>query len=237
MNTTKNQLYLIPSTLGDTPLSSVLPDRNRKIINNLSTFIVEDLKSARRFLRKAGYKGSFEEITFHVYNEHSEVTDLAIIMNALSSETDVGLLSDAGLPCVADPGAEIVREAHQKNIKIIPLTGPSSIFLALMASGFNGQNFAFNGYLPIGRSERIRKIKQLETKIYKENQTQLFIEAPYRNRQLIEALIKACHDDTRLCIASDLTTETEYIRTKKMAAWKKGLPDIHKRPTVFLLYK
>ena len=237
MNTTNSQLYLIPSTLGDTPLNTVLPDRNRKIINSLKTFIVEDIKSARRFLRKAGYKGDFEDITFHVYNEHSQVTDLAIIMNTLSSEKDAGLLSDAGLPCVADPGAEIVREAHQKNIKITPLTGPSSIFLALMASGFNGQNFAFNGYLPIGRNERIRKNKPLETKIYKEDQTQLFIEAPYRNRQLIEALIKACHQDTKLCIASDLTKETEFIRTKKMAAWKNSLPDIHKRPTVFLLYK
>ena len=231
-----NTLYLIPSTLGDTGINHVIPGYNLDIIQRLHIYIVEEIKTARRFLRKAGYKGNFDDIEFLVNNEHTNSHDRIDIFKILDSNEDIGLLSEAGVPCVADPGAEVVKQAHIKGMNVKPLVGPSSILLALMASGFNGQFFVFHGYLPIKRDAREATLRKIEKNIYKENQTQIFIEAPYRNAHMFETILKVCSQSTRLCIAADLTTQNEYIKTKSIKDWKTNRPQINKRPVVFLLY-
>ena len=228
-------LYLIPTTLGNNNTDKVIPQYNYSIIDSLEEFIVEELRSARRFLRKANYKKDFDEVIFNVLNEHTRPEESVYYLESLKIGKNVGLLSEAGVPCVADPGAEIVKRAHKYNIRVIPLTGPSSIILSLMASGFNGQNFAFVGYLPIKENERIKKIKELENLSFTKNQTQIFIETPYRNTQVFNTLIKVCSKNTQVCIASNLTLENEYIATKSIFEWKKLKPEIHKKPTVFLI--
>lgn len=237
--TQKGKLYLIPNTLGDTELDRILPSYNLKTIENIRHFIVEDLRNARRFLSKAGWKGKIDDLNFYLLNEHSRPEDIQQHLKVSENGIDIGLLSDAGTPCVADPGADIVAMAHQKGIRVIPLTGPSSILLSLMASGFNGQNFAFIGYLPRDKNQREKTIKQLEVKVFKENQTQIFIEAPYRNNQMLESLLRCCSHQTKICIARDITLDEELIVSKSVAEWKKDkiLPDLHKRNTIFLLYK
>ncbi len=233
----RGKLYLIPSPLGESDFNKIFPPGNGEIIDSLDEFIVEDLRTARRFLRKVGFTKSFDNIIFHVLNEHSDKKEIGDFLNSNLQGKDIGLLSEAGLPCVADPGSNLVRLAHQKKIRIIPLTGPSSIFLALMASGFNGQNFAFVGYLPIENKARIKKIKQVEKDVYQKDQTQIFIETPYRNIQLFNALLKTCSVDTMLCIACDISTDMEFISTKSIKEWKQENPELHKRPAVFLLYR
>jgi 16S rRNA (cytidine1402-2'-O)-methyltransferase len=235
----KGKLYLIPNTLGDIELNRILPAYNLKVIENIRHFIVEDLKNARRFLSKAAWRGRIEELHFYLLNEHSRLADIQQHLEVAIKGEDIGLLSDAGTPCVADPGADIVEMAHKRGIQVIPLIGPSSILLSLMASGFNGQNFAFLGYLPRERGQREKSIKQLESKIFKENQTQIFIEAPYRNNQMMESLIKSCSNGTKICVARDITLEEELIISKSVQEWKKEktLPELHKRNTIFLLYK
>ena len=228
-------LYLIPTTLGNNNTDKVIPQYNYSIIDSLEEFIVEELRSARRFLRKANYKKDFDKVIFNVLNEHTRPEESVYYLESLKIGKNVGLLSEAGVPCVADPGAEIVKRAHKYNIRVIPLTGPSSIILSLMASGFNGQNFAFVGYLPIKENERIKKIKELENLSFTKNQTQVFIETPYRNTQVFNTLIKVCSKNTQVCIASNLTLENEYIATKSIFEWKKLKPEIHKKPTVFLI--
>jgi 16S rRNA (cytidine1402-2'-O)-methyltransferase len=180
MDKSKGKLYLIPSSLGNSKLNSIIPEYNSKIINRLDEFIVENIRTARRFLKKTGFKKSFDNITFYILDKHSDQTEILSYLNSIDKGKDIGLLSEAGTPCIADPGAEIVRMAHQKNIRVIPLVGPSSIFLALMASGFNGQNFVFHGYLPVKKYLKINKIKTLEKDAQQKNQTQIFIETPYR---------------------------------------------------------
>jgi 16S rRNA (cytidine1402-2'-O)-methyltransferase len=236
MDKSKGKLYLIPSSLGNSRLNSIIPEYNSIIINRLDEFIVENIRTARRFLKKTGFKKSFDNITFHILNKHSDQTEILSYLNSTDKGKDIGLLSEAGTPCIADPGAEIVRMAHQKNIRVIPLVGPSSIFLALMASGFNGQNFVFHGYLPIKKYLKINKIKTLEKDAQQKDQAQIFIETPYRNKQLLDSIIETCNKETLLCIACNITLENEFIITKTIAEWSKNLPDIHKRPTVFLLY-
>ncbi|MCK4288597.1 MAG: SAM-dependent methyltransferase [Bacteroidales bacterium] len=236
MDKSKGKLYLIPSSLGNSKLNSIIPEYNSKIINRLDEFIVENIRTARRFLKKTGFKKSFDNITFYILDKHSDQTEILSYLNSIDKGKDIGLLSEAGTPCIADPGAEIVRMAHQKNIRVIPLVGPSSIFLALMASGFNGQNFVFHGYLPIKKYLKINKIKTLEKDAQQKNQTQIFIETPYRNKQLLDSIIETCNKETLLCIACDITLKNEFITTKTIAEWSKNLPEIHKRPTVFLLY-
>ncbi|MCX6250788.1 MAG: SAM-dependent methyltransferase [Bacteroidetes bacterium] len=213
-----------------------MPAINLKIISGLHYFIVEELKSARRFLRAAGFTGDFDQLHFLVFNEHSDKTSLIPFIEPILEGNDTGLLSEAGIPCVADPGSEIVKEAHERGIRVIPLSGPSSIYLALMASGFNGQDFAFHGYLPIDKLARAKKLKELEHAVYSRDQTQLFIEAPYRNLQLFKAILESCNPGTLLCIATELTTEKELVQVKTISEWKKSIPDIHKKPTVFLVY-
>ena len=231
-------LYLIPVTLGDTEIEKVLPAHNRDIILSIKHFIVENIRSARRFLKKVDKSIDIDTLTFYELNEHTEQKDIAHYLDALSKGEPMGVISEAGCPGVADPGAMVVEMAHRKNLRVIPLSGPSSIIMAVMASGFNGQNFAFNGYLPAKPAERNSRIKQLEARIYKENQSQIFIEAPYRNTKMIQSLLSYCRPDTLLCIASGITTQEEWIKTKSIAQWKKEkLPEIDKIPTIFILYK
>jgi len=236
---TKGKLYLIPNTLGESSLEEVIPNGNIDKILKIKHFIVEDLRNARRFLSKAGWRGSIEELEFYELNEHSKPRDIIKHLDKAAEGIDIGLLSDAGTPCVADPGADIVAMAHSKGIQVVPLVGPSSILLALMASGFNGQNFTFLGYLPRERGNRERSIKDLEKKIFRLHQTQIFIETPYRNNQMLESLAKSCSPSTRICVATDLSLETETIISQTAEEWKKMYQniDIHKRNTIFLMYK
>jgi len=235
----KGKLYLLPNTLGESELSHVLPTENLVIISKLKYYIVEELKNARRFLSQAGWKGRMEELQFFELNEHSKPGDFENYLDMIFQGHDMGLLSDAGLPCVADPGAQIVELAQSKGIVVVPLVGPSSIFLSLMASGFNGQNFAFLGYLPREKKEREIALKDLEKRIYQQNQTQIFIETPYRNLPMLDSILLSCSNHTKLCIASNITLPNEVIVTKTIAKWKKNQtnPDIHKQNAVFLLYK
>lgn len=234
---TKGRLFLIPSFLSETEKEKVFPDYNIDVIISLDEFIVEDLRTARRFLRKVGFQKDFENVQLHLLNEHTDLTSIHSYLNSIDKGKDIGLLSEGGLPCVADPGSEIVKLAHQKKIEVIPLIGPSSIMLALMASGFNGQNFAFHGYLPIDSKERFKKIKALELLIHSQNQTQLFIETPYRNIKLFDALVQQCSPHTMLSIGIDITGDKSMIITKSIQEWKKTKPEIHKIPVVFLLFK
>lgn len=231
-------LYLIPVPLGENPLEQVLPSYNRSIVSSIKHFIVEDIRSARRFLKKTDSSIDIDTLTFFELNEHTDLTKITHILGPLEKGEPMGVISEAGCPAVADPGAAAVALAQKKNLPVVPLVGPSSIILSLMASGFNGQNFAFNGYLPVKPAERTSKIRQLESRAYKENQTQIFIEAPYRNAKMLESLLSACRPDTKICVAVGITTEQEYIRTKTVAQWKKDkLPDFQKIPAIFLLYK
>lgn len=231
----KGNLYLIPTPLGDASRDASAQDLNLHIINSLDTFIVEELRTARRYLRKIGYKTDFKNVTFHLLNEHTPEIETQQMLKASFAGKNIGLLSEAGLPCVADPGHIIVKQAHNSGIRVVPLVGPSSIMLALMASGFNGQNFAFHGYLPIKPTERISALHSLEQKIKKSGQTQIFIETPYRNLSLFQSIVQNCSASTCLCIAVDLTLETEYIRSQTVSEWKNRQPEINKRPAVFLL--
>jgi 16S rRNA (cytidine1402-2'-O)-methyltransferase len=232
----RGKLYLIPSTLGAQTANNVIPAGIIDIIRTLRYLIVEKPRTARRFLAELGIKPPFDNITFFTLDKHTGQEELLRFLDPVS-EADVGLLSEAGVPCVSDPGAEIVRLAHLKNISVVPLAGPSSILLALMASGLNGQNFAFNGYLPIQRNDRINKIKQLEKRSNNENQSQIFIETPYRNNQVFKDIISSCGNDTLLCIATNLTLADEQVRTMTINQWKRQDIDINKKPTVFILLK
>jgi len=234
----KGVLYLIPTILGDTAeTADVIPAKINRIINTIDEYIVENEKSARHYLKKMGIQKPLQEITLHLLNQHTPVQEISGYLNSISEGKNIGIISEAGCPGIADPGADVVKMAHEKNIQVVPLVGPSSIFLALMASGFNGQNFAFNGYLPKERPDRIKKIKELERLAQQKDQTQLFIETPYRNTHMLEDILTSCEGSTKLCIACDITLSTEYIKTKTIAAWKKQVPDINKRPTIFLIYK
>lgn len=228
-------LYLIPITLGESDLNDVIPVTQRDIIHSISHFIVENVRTARRFLKKVDSEIDIDALHFYELNKHTDKNQLHSYLDPIKQGFHVGIMSEAGCPGVADPGADVVRIAHEKNLRVVPLVGPSSILLAVMGSGMNGQNFAFNGYLPIKKNEKAQQIKLLEKRIYTENQSQLFIEAPYRNLQLLDDLLQNCQPQTKLCIACDLTLETEFIKTQSIAAWKKSKPDIQKRPAIFVL--
>jgi 16S rRNA (cytidine1402-2'-O)-methyltransferase len=228
-------LFLIPALLGETEISKVLPSYNKEIILSIKYFIVENVRTARRFLKQTDADINIDELTFFTLNKHTSKEELSGFLNPLTDGHSVGIISEAGCPAIADPGAEIVSIAQQKNIKVVPLIGPSSILLALMASGFNGQSFAFQGYLPIDAECRIKTLKTLEQRVYSENQTQLFIETPYRNNKMLEDILKTCKSSTLLCVAADITLETEFIKTKSIEAWKKSLPELSKRPCIFAI--
>jgi 16S rRNA (cytidine1402-2'-O)-methyltransferase len=229
-------LFLIPVTLGETEVSKVLPSYNKEIIVSIRHFIVENERTARRFLKQTAPDISIDELTFYTLNKHTSKEELSGFLKPVEAGYSVGIISEAGCPAIADPGADIVAIAQQKHIRVIPLVGPSSILLALMASGFNGQSFAFQGYLPIDHDQRIKCLKNLEQRVYSENQTQLFIETPYRNDKMVEDILKTCKAATKLCIAADITLESEYIKTKSVGEWKKQIPALSKRPCIFALY-
>lgn len=228
-------LHLIPSPLGDNDPKEVIPISILETIPSIKHFVVEEVRTARRFLSKAGLKGMIEELNFYVLNEHTKPEDVEKYVNVLLDGNDVGLISEAGLPAVADPGALLVKLAHNNNIIVKPYVGPSSLMLALMASGLNGQCFAFTGYLPVKADERKSKIKLIEKVSAQLSQTQIIIETPYRNDQLFKDIIATCGNNTRVCIAADITLATETIITKSVAQWKKQMLTIGKRPCVFLI--
>lgn len=230
-------LYLFPVTLGETELSLVIPAFNTELIKTISFFIAEDAKNARRFLKQCGYP-DISKAEILLLNEHTKDSDIPALINELQQGKNVGLLSDAGCPGIADPGADVVRLAYQKGIKVVPLVGPSSIVLSIMASGFNGQNFAFNGYLPIEKPARTKRIKELESIAAKANQSQFFIETPYRNEALFEDLLIALRPETLLFVGVNLTNPDEQIRSATVGNWKKSKkPVLHKVPAVFGIYK
>lgn len=230
-------LYLLPVTLGDTSIESVLPTYNREVILKIKHFVVEDVRSARRFLKKVEPSIVIDELTFYPLNKHTSPEEISGYLNPLMAGNPMGVISEAGCPAVADPGADVVAIAQRKGLKVVPLVGPSSIILSVMASGFNGQSFAFHGYLPIEPSERAKRIKALEARAYAEDQTQLFIETPYRNNKMAEEIMRDCKPQTKLCIAANITCEDEFIRTRTVKEWKGKLPDLSKIPCIFLLYK
>jgi len=230
-----SSLYLIPTTLGESDTARVIPADVSAIVKNINYFIVENIRTARRYLRKMDPQLNIDELQFFELNQHTDGTIIAEYLRPIIEGFDVGIISEAGCPGIADPGAEVVKIAHTRQIRVIPLVGPSSILLSLMASGMNGQNFAFIGYIPVKPAERVKAIREIERRSGFEKQTQIFIEAPYRNTQLINDLINTLADQTRLCIACDITLETEYIKTLTVAQWKKGVPDLNKRPAIFLI--
>ena len=230
-------LFLIPVTLGDTEHRRVLPEYNLEVIRGIRHFVVENVRTARRFLKKADPAIVIDDLTFYELNKHTSPEVVVGYLAPLAKGESVGVISEAGCPAVADPGADVVSIAQRKRYPVVPLVGPSSIILSVMASGFNGQSFAFHGYLPIDANERMNVIKKLEGRVYSENQTQLFIETPYRNQKLVEELIKLCRPSTKLCIASNITCADEFIQTRPVKDWAGKVPDLAKKPTIFLIYK
>lgn len=233
----QGKLYLIPTTLGDNEPLEVMPLSIKKVIEQLEYFIVENEKSARRFIKKITPKKSQPSLVLKTLDKYSDEIEIRTYLDVCNQGISVGLLSEAGVPAVADPGASIVKLAHQKNIQVVPLVGPSSILMAMMSSGMNGQNFAFNGYLPIDNADRKKEIKQLEKLSKDKNQSQIFIETPYRNEKLFEVLKQTLSPSTLLCIACDISLDTEYIKSKSIQDWKKEHPSLHKRPTIFIIHK
>lgn len=229
------KLYLIPNTLGSDVIEDSIPTNVANIAINLSHFIVEDLRTVRRFLRKLDREFDIDGSTFYLLNNRTKPQQFAEYIKPLKAGVDMGIISEAGCPGVADPGAEIAKLAHENGITVVPLVGPSSILLALMASGMNGQSFAFNGYLPINRDERAKALKELEHLSRIKNQSQIFIETPYRNVDFFNDILKTCSPNTRLCVASNLTLKDEFVKTKKISQWK-NVPDINKKPTIFIIH-
>ena len=231
-------LYLIPNTLGEVALLEVLPIAVKKKIEDIDIYIVESEKSARRFIKAICPDKSQEKLKLFTLNKYTETLKIPNYLNpCIEQGESIGLISDAGCPAVADPGSEVVRLAHERNIKVVPIVGPSSILLAMMASGMNGQNFAFNGYLPLDKNERKAMLRKLEKRSFDQKQAQAFIETPYRNQKLLEDLCRVLHPNTRICVACDLTLSSEYIKTLSAGEWLKNKVDLQKRPTIFVLQK
>jgi 16S rRNA (cytidine1402-2'-O)-methyltransferase len=228
------RIYLIPVTLGGDDFLKVIPEKVISLTRQLRFFIVEDVRSARRFLRLIDKEFPIDDSVFYVLNEHTGDEDITTYLEPLTKGFDIGLLSEAGLPGIADPGARIVALAHKKRITVTPLSGPSSILLALVASGLNGQNFTFNGYLPVKPAERSARLRELEKRA-SEGFTQIFMETPYRNQKMLETVMATCHNDTLLCIAADITLPTEKVRTMRISEWKKELPVLNDKLVVFLI--
>ncbi|MDA3944499.1 MAG: SAM-dependent methyltransferase [Bacteroidetes bacterium] len=232
----KGKLYLIPTLLGETAADSVLPKATLDIIFGLDHFIVENLRSARRFLSKTGNSKMIDEIHFELHDKHYQASDLNELLKPILQGIDMGLMSEAGTPCVADPGGAVVALAHQMGIQVVPLTGPNAILMALMASGFNGQAFSFHGYLPIQSKDRINSLKMLEKRTLSAGETQIFIETPFRNNALIESILQHCLPETLLCVAAEISTKHEKIISKRIKDWQSISYDYHKKPCVFLLW-
>ncbi|WP_298541072.1 SAM-dependent methyltransferase [uncultured Aquimarina sp.] len=233
----KGKLYLIPTRLGDDVPLEVLPISIKKVLEQVNHYIVENEKPARRFIKKVSPSKSQRSLIIHSVNKYTDASEIPNYLAPCLNGESIGLLSDAGCPGIADPGAEVVRLAHEKGIQVTPLVGPSSIFLAMMSSGMNGQNFCFNGYLPIDKSERKSTIKSLEKNSLEKDQAQIFIETPYRNDKMLADLVSILNPGTRLCIASDITLTTEYIATKTIEEWKNEQIELHKKPTIFIIQR
>lgn len=233
----KGKLYLIPTRLGDDVPLEVLPISIKKVLEQVNHYIVENEKPARRFIKKVSPSKSQRSIILHTVNKYTDISEIPNYLTPCLNGESIGLLSDAGCPGIADPGAEVVRIAHEKGIPVTPLVGPSSILLAMMSSGMNGQNFTFNGYLPIDKNERKSTIKYLEKISLEKNQSQIFIETPYRNDKMFEDLKGILNSNTRLCIACDITLTTEFIATKTIEEWKRETVDLHKRPTIYIIQR
>ncbi|MEQ7798193.1 SAM-dependent methyltransferase [Pedobacter sp. ASV1-7] len=234
---TKGTLFLIPVPLADNAAQKSFTIFLGDTINSINTYIVENEKTARKFLKEAGIKIPQSELVIHDYGKHKRNESMVPYFKELMTGKDVGLMSEAGCPGIADPGAEVILEAHKRGIKVVPLVGPSSILLALMASGFNGQSFTFNGYLPIDKVERGKRIKELEALAQKNKQTQMFIETPFRNNHLFEDILKNTAAQTLLCVACNLTGEDEFVKTMSVGQWRQERIDLHKKPTIFLIYR
>jgi 16S rRNA (cytidine1402-2'-O)-methyltransferase len=236
-NSALGKLYLIPTTMGDCDPMDVLPQTIKRSIDFIDYYIVENDKTARKSIKQVSPEKKQSDLILFVLNKHTEVKEHLDFIQPLLEGKNVGLMSEAGCPGVADPGAVIVKLAHDQGIQVVPLVGPSSILLAMMASGMNGQSFTFHGYLPIEKEEKKASFKSLEKISFEKNQSQIFIETPYRNNKLLEDLLQTLHPETHLCVATDITLPTEYIKTRKIAAWKKETIDLHKRPTIFIIHK
>ena len=234
--TLEKALYLIPVTLGETEIRNVLPDYNHDVIVEIKHFIVENIRSARRFLKKVEKSIDIDQLTFYELNRHTDRKIIGEYLKPLEQGQAVGIISEAGCPAIADPGADVVALAQSRGFKVVPLVGPSSIIMALMGSGFNGQSFAFNGYLPVDVAGRVKALKKLENKVYNEDQSQIFIETPYRNSKMLETMLSALRPNTKICVAAGITTDQEFIVTKTVEKWKKSkMPDFEKVPCVFLI--
>lgn len=231
----RGKLYLIPSLMGEIEPLEVLPLAVKKVIDLCDHYIVENEKSARAFIKKVLPSKSQPDLVLYTTNKFSDPIEYPSYLEAARKGEHIGLISEAGAPGIADPGAEIISIAHKEGIRVVPLVGPSSIFMAMMASGLNGQNFAFNGYLPIDNQERKKQIKFLEALSRKTGQSQIFMETPYRNDKLMKDLLNNCKPDTKLCVARELTTLSEYIRTQTIEEWKSDIPDLEKRPSIFII--
>tara|TARA_B100000902_G_scaffold396682_1_gene458396 strand:+ start:35132 stop:35863 length:732 start_codon:yes stop_codon:yes gene_type:complete len=234
-NITKGKLYLIPTTIAEGSEQNSLPQSVYNSIKKINIFIVENIRTSRRFIKIIDKDRDIDKIIFHEYGKHNKLNLQDDFISYILNGNDIGVISEAGTPCVADPGSKIVDYAHQFNIEVIPISGPSSIILSLMGSGFNGQKFAFNGYLPINKKEREKNIKKLEFLCKKNNQTQIIMETPYRNIKLFESIIKTCSNNTKLCIATNLTHINQKIESKLIKEWKTIIPNIHKKPTIFII--
>jgi 16S rRNA (cytidine1402-2'-O)-methyltransferase len=232
---TSGALFLVPSTLGESEPGSVLPEPVITTIRSLDSFIAEEARSARAFLRRVGLERPLTEIRIHILNEHTDARELPKLLQPALDGGRIGLLSEAGYPAVVDPGSELVALAHQRGVPVVPLVGPCSLLLALAASGLNGQSFCVHGYLPVEASQRTARIRELEARSRSDGSAQLFIEAPYRNNQLLAAVLETCNPDTRLCLATDLTLPDESIQTRPVSTWRVSAPDLNRRPTVFVL--
>ena len=231
----KGKLYLIPNTLSEDTYKETITSKTIEHIKEINVFIVENMRNARRYIKKIIPKKNINEIIFHAHGKHDKLNLENDFLKHILANQDVGLISDSGMPCIADPGSQIVNYAHEFNIEVIPLTGPSSILLALIASGMNGQRFTFHGYLPINDSERKKKIIKIERESIKNTETQIFIETPYRNNKLLDTILKICRKNTKLCIALDITGSRQYIQTKTISEWKIKKIKLEKEPCVFLL--
>lgn len=233
----KGKLYLIPNSLGNDDLAKVIPQQVFEVINEIDHYIVENTQSAAKFLKLAGIKKHLKELTFYVLNKDSKPPEIGSYLEESENGNNIGIISEAGLPCIADPGSVIVAMAHKKGIQVIPLSGPSSILLALMASGVNGQNFAFNGYLTMDKNKRKEKLKEMEKKVKFANQSQVFIEAPHRNDRLLDEIIEFCSEVIILSVSKNLTLDSELITTKAINEWKKSKITLGKEPVIFILGK
>ena len=232
----KGKIYLIPTTIAPGTEQQVLPLQITEAIRKLEYFLTENIRSARRFISSLNLDVDIQRLKFEALNKHSTPEDISYLMKPILDGRNAGVLSESGCPGIADPGARVVASAHRLNIKVVPLVGPSSLLLALMASGFNGQSFVFHGYLPIDKSERVKKLKVLEREAYNRDQTQIFIETPYRNNQLFKSIVQTCRPETLLCIAKNLTHRHEEVRSLSVAQWQKAQTSFEKLPMIFLIY-